>query len=111
VSRLALDLLARVPSASDATALHVRLVAIHWHRTGWAFARDYSGMVVAGHTDLLRERFAAARRAFVQSGLLCIAARYVARRSSRTYELGCPLPTDANVAPLLRGGEKRKRVE
>lgn len=110
LGREALDALQGDPNQSDALALLVRLQDQHGHRPGYAFALDHEGMLKAGLTCLTRRRFRAARDTLLGHGLLQVAALHSAGRRARLYRLCRPLPPSANVAPLHRGGESRRRV-
>ncbi|TNC74159.1 bifunctional DNA primase/polymerase [Rubellimicrobium roseum] len=104
VERQALDALKGAPNRSDAVALFITLQDQHGHRPGYAFALDHTGMLEAGHTDLTRRRFAAARDMLLSRGLLQVAANHCAGRRARTYRLARPLTPSANVTPLHGGG-------
>ncbi|TNC68014.1 bifunctional DNA primase/polymerase [Rubellimicrobium roseum] len=104
VNRLALDLIGAATGGtsgeSDAVALYVRLIAVHGHRPGYAFALHHEGMRAAGHTTLSRERFTAARSTLLSCGLLRVATNHSAGRRARTYQLCRPQSVMVNVTPL-----------
>ncbi len=97
--RSALDALRQLPNASDAIALFVTLQDQHGH-TSKPFPLDFPAMKAAGHTDLSRERFIAARDALRSAGLLEIATRHLAGKQPRAYRLTRLRPHAANVTRL-----------
>ena len=76
-----------MPNASDAIALFVTLQDLHGHLPAKTFALQAEAMRAAGHTDLSRDRFLAARRNLEATGLLRVAANHQAGKSARTYRL------------------------
>lgn len=92
----------RFPNASDAIALFMKLQSQHGHIPGKPFPLAYVAMKAAGHTDLSRERFRAARQNLQAAGVLEIASRHHAGNVPRTYRL-CRkyhLGGSENVSPL-----------
>ncbi|SLN23300.1 hypothetical protein ROJ8625_00934 [Roseivivax jejudonensis] len=87
INRQALDALQVLPNSVDAIALFVTLQAVHGHTPGKTFALNHAAMRAAGHIDLSRERFNAARTALARVGLLETACKHRAGHHARSYRL------------------------
>jgi hypothetical protein len=87
VDRAALDRLKGRPNASDAIALLAILTDLHGHAPARCFALVWQSMREAGHTDLTRRRFQAARNALMASGLLALADRHRAGHRHQRFRL------------------------
>lgn len=104
LQRDALDAIKKHPNASDAVALFVTLQDQHGHRSGQVFPLSHDAMKKAGHTDLSRDRFRAARRTLERAGLLRIASKHHAGNTMRTYRLirlRSEIAVSENVLELL----------
>ncbi|KAA9010170.1 bifunctional DNA primase/polymerase [Histidinibacterium aquaticum] len=100
INRQALDAIMAMPNATDALGLFVVLQSQHGHRPAVAFPLDHAAMKAAGHTDLSRERFFAARKALQEAGLLTVAEHHIAGKQPRTYRLSRLRPSASNVTEL-----------
>lgn len=87
VHREALDAIKRFDNASEAIALYVILLDQHGHKPAREFPFDHDGMQKAGHTNLSRRRFLAARETLASAGLIEVARQYSAGHRKRTYRL------------------------
>jgi hypothetical protein len=110
--RAALDRLKGLPNASDAIALLAILTDLHGHNPAKPFALVWRSMKDAGHTDLTRRRFLAARNTLVSTGLLALAGRHRAGHRHQRFRLVRALPTGGREAgeeglSLTYGGQFR----
>ena len=87
VDRTALDALRGRSNSSDAIALYVGLLDAHGHVPARRFPLAHAAMRYAGHTDLSRRRFHAARDTLLEVGVLQVAQNHSAGKSKRTYRL------------------------
>jgi hypothetical protein len=105
VHRATLDALRNVPGRSDAVALVVTLFDLHGHAPGKRFPLVWQAMREAGHTDLSRPRFDAAKRALRDCGAIQLVSKHRAGSRPQLFALHRirpGFPDAGNVAPLRR---------
>lgn len=85
VQRTALDVLKSMPKSSDAIALYTVLADLHGHRPERPFALSWSGMADAGHIDLSKRRFVAARRMLQRAGVIHVVSSAVQGTRHQTF--------------------------
>jgi hypothetical protein len=111
--RATLDALADAPNRSDTVALFVTLQDLHGHSHGKRFPLVWKAMRDAGHTDLSRPRFDAAKRVMREKGAIEMVSKHRAGSRPQLFVLKRVRPNLAlteNVVLLQRshqGGKPR----